>query len=191
MEDPTGFRPIFTIGEETDAMREASVAIMNGMTYSEMRIRYESKGNIKSSSTSAIIGSSIDNIAGAVAGKFIKNATVKTVSGLIGAGWRHTSTTFHGAAPYIRNTIGAIGTTAFFIYNSIGVLNKYGWSWQGGGKRVFVDGIWTGLATVTGVALLSSAALPVAILGGAAIGLVSEGFSRLAKMLIFKDSFWS
>jgi hypothetical protein len=35
MKDPSGFRPIYTTGEETDAMREASLQVMNVVSKKE------------------------------------------------------------------------------------------------------------------------------------------------------------
>ncbi|KYH30465.1 tRNA nuclease WapA precursor [Clostridium tepidiprofundi DSM 19306] len=191
MKDPSGFRPIFTLGEETKAMVEASFDIMNGATLTEISNNYESKGNIKTSTIYATAASIADNATATIAKKFIKDTTRKTIYGLFGAVWRNTSVTFHGVAPLVRSAIGIIGTAGFFIYNSISVLNKYGWSWQGGGKRVFVDFITTGVAVGLGMLLIPASAGVFATIGiGTAIGLGVEMVSRTYKWYKFKDSFW-
>lgn len=189
--DPSGVRSVYTMGEESDAMREASYDRMNGASADEIRYKYESKGSALSSTISSFVSGAIDNITGAISGKIFKDTSKKVLRGVFGVASEITqySTNYLGA--FAKKASGYIGTTIFFFDSANKTLDKYGTSWRGWG-RVGFD-----LAGVVAAGVISAHLIPVgaavgATLGvGAMIGFGTELIIRGIKAAVFRDNFWS
>ncbi|EQB89004.1 RHS repeat-associated protein [Clostridium punense] len=75
MSDKNGFRPVYTVGEETDAMRENSYTVMNTAkrnTGNSINSSSDSSFNYKASTIKGTLSGAIDEIGSAVAVVLIK-----------------------------------------------------------------------------------------------------------------------
>jgi len=172
MSDPNGFRPIYTVGEETDDMREASITVMataarNNALNSRI-INGSSSFSYKDSATKGTKSGVLDKVGEVASGALIKEKKV----------WRSLGTLTLGK--YVSN----LGKSAKFVKKSLGIAGTIGFtSWDAGKSLVMGEyvgagidlisaagGVGTGILIGLGGAALVTAGAPVLLAGALGFG---------------------
>jgi hypothetical protein len=124
--DPNGFRPVYTQGEETAALAEASYRAMNkaakARAISNMNSSIStnvSSGNsgftYKSSTIATAVSGAVDKIGGVVSGFIIKGKTVwKSFENLTIGTY---VSEFSGGANFAKKGLGLVGTVGLALMN--------------------------------------------------------------------------
>jgi RHS repeat-associated protein len=168
MSDKSGFRPIYTMGEETDEMVAASVAVVaTAARNNASNSKINSDGSSFSYKDSLLKGSKAsagDKIGEVTLGSLIKGKKVWESLGTLTLG--KYATKYGIKASIGKTTLGALGSIGFAVWDCKNDINegKYVGALVDGLGGLVGIGIGIGIGAVTG--LLITASTPVIIAGG-------------------------
>lgn len=196
MSDPNGFRPIYTMGEETEEMVAASVAVVaTAARNNASNSRITSSGSNFSYKNSAVKGtkaSAGDKIGEVISGSLIKGKKVWESLGTLTLG--KYATKYGIKASIGKTTLGAIGSIGFTVWDCKKDISegKYAGALVDGIGGLIGIGIGIGIGAATG--LLITASTPLIIAGGiTAVGvgvgvLVGVGIDKVTSGI--KDEYY-
>jgi hypothetical protein len=175
LKDPSGFRPIYTAGEETSEMRKASLDTMSNVNMNNYQ-HPKAEATSKNSNSKFNVGKSVvrgtksggvNSIGSTVAGRLIKG---KRVYVEYGGGLGQYSNQFTKGAKFGKGTIGVVGTVGFTAWDAGYSISRG--EYVGAGIDVASGaagfGVGYGLGILGGFALFAGA--PVVLVGGAVFG---------------------
>jgi hypothetical protein len=185
LKDPSGFRPIYTAGEETSEMRKASLDTMSNVNMNNYQ-HAASKNppvNYKKSASKGTKSGVVNSVGGYIASNVIKEKMVYKEYGTLTLG-KYTSNLSKGVK-FSKRSLGIAGSIGFTVWDTgDSLLNE---EYVGAGIDIATGSAGTlmGCLVGLGTAALVTASTPIWLAGAIGVG----GFAVTIQLGVYIDEF--